>query len=215
MGLAGRDPVFYAQVESELAYIATIENPILRKKYADFVDNTCFHCHGVMGQRQFAQAHPAQTFDPNVVNHSNNLYGSLARDGISCLQPVPPHQRRLCFSGGFPHEKTTGNFDLIANDEVEGPFGDNHIVVDPMKNSLGLHPQVQRIHDLFAALRQLSRNRSSGRGSSTQEYSLEQNTYAEWLNSHHTKTNSIPVIPRRGPARTVICGIRTRTRSTT
>ena len=43
MGLAGRDPIFHAQLESEKA---------LRPSQTGFLDNTCYRCHGVMGQRQ-------------------------------------------------------------------------------------------------------------------------------------------------------------------
>ena len=43
MGLAGRDPIFHAQLESEKA---------MRPSQTEFLDNTCYRCHGVMGQRQ-------------------------------------------------------------------------------------------------------------------------------------------------------------------
>ena len=43
MGLAGRDPIFHAQLESEKA---------MRPSQTEFFDNTCYRCHGVMGQRQ-------------------------------------------------------------------------------------------------------------------------------------------------------------------
>src|SRR5262249_6895606 len=77
-GPAGRDPVFYSEVESELAYIATVKDPAARQNFDAFIKNTCFHCHGVMGQRNFAQDHPGATFDPSVVNNPENPYGGLA-----------------------------------------------------------------------------------------------------------------------------------------
>ena len=46
MGLAGRDPVFYAQLETEIALHGHTQ------KQADAITDTCFRCHGVMGQRQ-------------------------------------------------------------------------------------------------------------------------------------------------------------------
>ena len=49
MGLAGRDPIFYAQLDSEMAYLS--------KHRADKekeIVNLCFSCHGAMGQRQLA-----------------------------------------------------------------------------------------------------------------------------------------------------------------
>src|SRR4029077_21135518 len=44
MGLAGRDPVFFSQLETEQT-----AHPALAKIAPDL----CLHCHGVMGQRQF------------------------------------------------------------------------------------------------------------------------------------------------------------------
>jgi mono/diheme cytochrome c family protein len=47
MGLAGRDPVFYAQMDSELTFAKTQpDNP------SQLIVNTCMSCHGVMGDRQ-------------------------------------------------------------------------------------------------------------------------------------------------------------------
>ena len=99
MGLAGRDPIFYAQLSSE-------EN--FHPDYIDLIWNTCLGCHGIMGQRQF-QIDQAQeyggdcgVFDPNFVTATpysgdptsgegphydpeHARYGALARDGISCV----------------------------------------------------------------------------------------------------------------------------------
>ncbi|MBV9762419.1 MAG: hypothetical protein JO340_17795 [Acidobacteriaceae bacterium] len=183
MGLAGRDPIFYAQVESELAYIATLQEP-QRTEFAEKVKNTCFHCHGVMGQREFAQEHPKETFDPGVVNKKDNVYGSLARDGVSC---TACHRIKDDYASldDFLKTKTTGNFDLIADDQIQGPFGDDHIVVDPMKNSLGYTPK-------YNAYTTSSRLCGSCHvidlpviDHPTAEHSLEQNTYVEWLNSQY------------------------------
>lgn len=185
MGLAGRDPIFYAQVESELAYIDTIQDPIKRKKDSDFVKNTCFHCHGVMGQRQFAQEHPDDTFDPNFVNHRESPYGGLARDGISC---TVCHRIKDTYSSldNFLNKETTGNFDLIAHDDIEGPFEDNHIVVDPMKNGLGYTPK----YNAYTTSSRLCGschviNLPVVDDPKGNKFSLEQNTYVEWLNSQY------------------------------
>jgi hypothetical protein len=100
MGLAGRDPIFFAQLASETQ---TFNKPI-----APVVENTCLGCHGFMGQRQYgidqymkafeagnvtdqscgtfgremANAVPYPAGNPSA-EHAN--YGALARDGISCL----------------------------------------------------------------------------------------------------------------------------------
>ena len=50
MGLAGRDPVFFAQLDTESTLHSHLKG---RPNGAAFVQNLCFQCHGVMGQRQF------------------------------------------------------------------------------------------------------------------------------------------------------------------
>ncbi|HEX8687440.1 MAG TPA: cytochrome P460 family protein, partial [Pyrinomonadaceae bacterium] len=93
MGLAGRDPVFHAQVESERGQFA--DSPLGDKD--DFLDTTCFHCHGVMGQRQLVidNLKPGQPVPPGggtspafrheyvyaMPGDPQEKYGALARDG--------------------------------------------------------------------------------------------------------------------------------------
>lgn len=100
MGLAGRDPIFFAQLASETQ---TFHEPI-----AGVVENTCLGCHGFMGQRQYGidqymkdrakgevTSQSCGTFDREMANAvpypsdgasaKNANYGALARDGISCL----------------------------------------------------------------------------------------------------------------------------------
>lgn len=50
MGLAGRDPIFHSQLELE-RNIATGEPGLASIK--DCIDNTCLHCHGAPGARQY------------------------------------------------------------------------------------------------------------------------------------------------------------------
>lgn len=50
MGLAGRDPVFHSQLELE-RNIASGEPGLASIK--DCIDNTCLHCHGAPGARQY------------------------------------------------------------------------------------------------------------------------------------------------------------------
>ena len=63
MGLAGRDPIFHAQLESEMRLIAQgfrlrpeARGRGLRETLAD----TCLKCHGAMGKRQFDIDHRAR-----------------------------------------------------------------------------------------------------------------------------------------------------------
>ena len=80
MGLAGRDPIFHAQLESEMALLeqdgknpnsglaGVKTNP--KKAVTDTqhaVTNTCLSCHGSMGQRQLEiDAKTNSTLDPNM-----------------------------------------------------------------------------------------------------------------------------------------------------
>lgn len=113
MGLAGRDPIFHAQLESEMAILdenakhpekSGLKGPLKETQQA--VTNTCLSCHGAMGQRQLQiDAHHAgrnldKNFKVDYFYYSEQLsasekqsaqekkyheYGALAREGISCL----------------------------------------------------------------------------------------------------------------------------------
>jgi hypothetical protein len=108
MGLAGRDPIFHAQLESELAILEQNGQVpgLLVGSVADnqqAVTNTCLSCHGAMGQRQleidaaqdssldpnfrpeyFYLTAPLSAGDPPPANEAYHKYGELAREGISC-----------------------------------------------------------------------------------------------------------------------------------
>src|SRR5262249_50289312 len=50
MGLSGRDPIFFAQLDTE----STVHSKLKGKLNAPgFIQDTCLSCHGVMGQRQY------------------------------------------------------------------------------------------------------------------------------------------------------------------
>ncbi len=49
MGMAGRDPIFFSQLEGETTKFFNSK---------DCIENLCLHCHGVMGQRQLALDNP-------------------------------------------------------------------------------------------------------------------------------------------------------------
>jgi len=95
MGLAGRDPVFFAQLASETQTFHSSGNT------PAIVENVCLGCHGIQGQRQYTLDHalandgdcgdftremvneiPVASGDTPAAQHPN--YGALARDGISC-----------------------------------------------------------------------------------------------------------------------------------
>ncbi len=151
MGLAGRDPIFFSQLQSETNNLPA---------HTRCIENTCLHCHGVMGQRQqaidtppsdeckdlFAVQPPASVpfgtpFAKKTVtdwqsppdNHSA-AYGALARDGISCQVC---HQM---LDTDFGQEASfTGNFVAGQPTEVFGPY--DEVVPKPMQNALGITPQ--------------------------------------------------------------------------
>ena len=99
MGLAGRDAIFYAQLESELADLqqddkrspSPLEGSLDANKTA--LLNTCLSCHGAMGQRALArEAHSNPDLNPNF-----QLDYVLLKPRLSEKDPVPPDQSYLKF----------------------------------------------------------------------------------------------------------------------
>lgn len=164
MGLAGRDPIFFAQLESEQTV-----HPALAKLAPDL----CLHCHGVMGQRQFClDQFPGDPARANEVCNNTNLlglnensqpivkrelfsrtllasipfraetpqaqkearYGGLARDGVSC---TTCHHIQVDEKTPIGHT-FTGDFRVGAPEEIHGPFDGPQQV--PMDHSLGAKP---------------------------------------------------------------------------
>ena len=202
MGLAGRDPVFYAQLDSEIAYLKTRPDAeeMIRK-----VTNTCFKCHGVMGKRTLDAEHGGVDkgdFKREFVyitdeSDPNFKYGALARDGISCMSCHRIVQDQPATLRHFLEKAITGEFTVGKPDELYGPFKDDEIVTDPMNNALGIKPK----HDPYIKSARMcgschtinlpvvdwkppggSGNKAEGPRPLTHS-SLEQLTYLEWLNS--------------------------------
>ncbi|HYV05587.1 MAG TPA: cytochrome P460 family protein [Blastocatellia bacterium] len=199
MGLAGRDPIFYAQLDSELAYLKD------RKDDQQKLINTCFRCHGVMGKRQLDRDHgydpaaqdskvPEPNFKLDFVYNTNLTdkdfkYGALARDGVSCgachhivQDKTPPGQNALQY---FLAHSITGQFKIGKPTELFGPFEDNTVSPHPMKESLGIDPK----YDAY-----IKDSRMCGSCHTINlpvmdqkpfGHSLEQVTYLEWVNSQY------------------------------
>lgn len=157
MGLAGRDPIFLAQLETEVN---------LEPALGDCIEDLCMNCHAAMGKRQLALDHPSDTtacpelLDPTLNPASfmttelftreylrewnadapipgeppANKYGGLGRDGISCT---------LCHHVDDPNlgqpSTYTGTFEVGPADEIYGPYTD--VKEKPMQNGLGITPQ--------------------------------------------------------------------------
>ncbi len=167
MGLAGRDPIFYAQLESEFALLEASGNGAL----AADVGTTCLSCHGAMGQRQLqidAHTHPDAGLDPNDFKVAYTLlhdplteaeaaqqkadgtypyhrYGNLAREGISCAvchRMAPPQraegQPEYNTLDTYLMNGTTGVFRLTEPDRLIGPYDD--VRQKPMQNAMGITP---------------------------------------------------------------------------
>jgi len=171
MGLAGRDPVFFAQLASETGAF----HPGARS----FVEDTCLGCHGINGQRQQAIDSKAASgactpfarttldavpwsSDPNDPVSALANYGALARDGISCTachhmvlgkeqsdkfrdqpQNACVEQRQKAFNPGLTGVASTftGSFPVGAPGELSGPFREPKAM--PMKRAIGIEP----VHD--------------------------------------------------------------------
>ena len=166
MGLAGRDPIFFAQLASE--------TQTFHKESAETVENTCLGCHGIMGQRQHAidnECKPLSRTMVNAIPYSEKPdpkldpvtalanYGALARDGISCAschhmvlskddtakyQHEPqnkciPAQQETANPGLTGFAATfTGNFFVGSPKDFYGPFKEPKKA--PMKHAMGVEP---------------------------------------------------------------------------
>jgi len=172
MGLAGRDPIFNSQVESERA---------LYPDKSDFLDNKCFSCHGAMGQRQLA-IDKNQSFSHTMLyalpGDEYGKYGSLARDGVSCT--VCHH---IAKEGLGQPSTFTGQFKLDPPDTLNGPFDD--VATLPMKNGLGITPRFAdqiKSSAMCGSCHTVITPTFDKDGKEVGEFH-EQTTYLEWLNS--------------------------------
>ena len=207
MGLAGRDPIFYAQLDSEIAFVQSFfkNDPAKVAEKIKTINNTCFKCHGVMGKRRLDDDHGGPdkgnferelvyaTYDtsPSAGEKNAYIYGALARDGISCMachrivEDKPSKNDPDPFVN-FLKNNITGNFTVGNPAELSGPFQDTEIVTDPMNNSLAIKPK----HDLYIKSSRMCGNCHTinlplmdNPDSDLNKPHLEQLTFLEWLNS--------------------------------
>ena len=204
MGMAGRDPIFLAQLASEAG--------TFHPQWAGGVQDTCFGCHGIMGERQFAIDRHASTnvcpeflrpqLDAVPYPHNDPLakYGALARDGISCttchrmalgeaesakVRNAPQNacvaERQALLNPGLKGFAATftGSFWLAPAEVLYGPFTEPKKT--PMKHALAVTPE----HN--AQIKQAALCGSCHvvhlpilRGAETIGNVYEQTTFAEW-----------------------------------
>ncbi|HEY6563651.1 MAG TPA: hypothetical protein VIY86_04105, partial [Pirellulaceae bacterium] len=160
MGLAGRDPIFYAQLEAELAMLREefAADPAKAETISGHLENLCLRCHGAMGQHQFHLERPGphelftveQVMTPGGQEPTASrdaTYGALARDGISCavchrMQPLPqPEGDKRPDLQHFLATSITGNFHMGPADELYGPFEDKELAPYAMEHALGFTPK--------------------------------------------------------------------------
>ena len=234
MGLAGRDPIFFAQLASETQSFHPDDK--------ELVETTCLGCHGVLGERQFqmdshvasgqcdsftrehVNAAPWPTDNPQAADAG---YGALARDGISCLVC---HQMSLGAEAAASDSKTarnacaverqealnpgleglaktfTGSFLVGPGDRLAGPFDDPKTW--PMQKSLGITPHYDpeiRTSEVCATCHTVHLP-VLHRGK-TVGHVYEQTTYAEWAFSAFRTGRSVDggELPSGVGARPVEC----------
>ena len=204
MGLAGRDPIFFSQLQSETNNLPELTTCI---------ETTCLHCHGVMGQRQLAIDTPGQDTEdcerlfavapppqvplgkpfrldmvtqwPNSDDNEFQKYGALARDGISCTVCHHISDEDLGDESSY-----TGNFVTGPPDEIYGPYEDSTIVPKSMENALRITPEFR---DYFVSSDASSSNLCGSchnillpiitNDGEIMGASYEQTTHLEWVNS--------------------------------
>lgn len=199
MGLSGRDPVFFSQLQSETNRLPQLTTCI---------ETMCLHCHGAMGQRQLAIDTPEEADQackdmfaipppaevpfgkplrrsvlqqwPGGTETDEQFYGALARDGVSCTVCHHIADKELGQETTF-----TGNFVSGPADEVYGPYKDDTIVTKPMEHALGITPKFGEqitssdlcgsCHNILLPVFDNSGQRNGAK--------YEQATHLEWLNS--------------------------------
>ncbi|HEY6324973.1 MAG TPA: hypothetical protein VIW73_00475 [Candidatus Cybelea sp.] len=196
MALAGRDPVFYAQFEHELASIASRHDPRAAAIRRD-VTNTCLNCHGMMGERAFAHDFPGHVFPVAALfdampRNADAAYGGLARDGVSCAtchhavsKKPPAGADSLPF---FLNHVISGQLGLGPPAAVYGPFHDDVIATHPMKEALGITPRYSSYIEsprMCGSCHTINLPLIDAKPHQTVVHNVEQATYLEWLNSKY------------------------------
>ncbi|MBI3925791.1 MAG: cytochrome P460 family protein [Armatimonadetes bacterium] len=186
MGLSGRDPIFYAQLDSEMA-LHDHDGELTPAEIQD----TCLSCHGVMGQRQFHIDHPGELFtqDKVTITDPSSPFATdaaLARDGVSCTVCHQIEDNR-----NVPLQQIqTGRFQVTplgpdGTMTLQGPFSSP--TGFPMFNALGTLPvqsdfiSTSRLcascHTVFLPVLDENNN--------IIDHVYEQSTYLEHVNSRY------------------------------
>lgn len=184
MGLAGRDPIFFAQLNSE----STLHNNLTDHpgNAKEFVQDLCLSCHGVMGQRQFHLDNQGDFFTRDKLTDPSSMYGALGRDGISCAVC-----HRMSADGLGTPDTYTGRFKINDGSQYNGPFAD--AVKLPMQNAVGADPvEAPQItdsamcgscHTIILPVYRANGDPMIDPATGKQKTFTEQATFFEWQNS--------------------------------
>jgi hypothetical protein len=232
MGMAGRDPIFFAQLASE--------TDRFHPKSSTLVQDTCLGCHGVLGQRAFETASKTTAgvcqpmsramLDITPFPDDNPVaaladYAGLARDGVSCVachravfgaeaakvhndpQNACLDQRRAVLTPGLTGFAATftGTFDMGAGDVLNGPFKQPREM--PMKHALGMAPAYNASigdSELCGSCHMVYLPiLNQGRVTG---HTYEQTTYAEWaFSDYRTGTSPDQALPLGPGAKAQSC----------
>ncbi len=186
MSVSSRDPVFRAQLESELDRFP---------QHAESTQNLCFSCHAPMGYRSdktladklhHTYAIPDEA-DP-LTNEREAGFGALARDGVSCAIC----HRMEADKFGEP-ESFNAQFVLGKPHEVYGPYGEaDNLKTTPMLNAMGIEPkQGKHLADagLCGSCHMVNTPvyDADTPDAPPGKHAHEQTTYMEWRNSDFAK----------------------------
>jgi len=139
MGLAGRDPVFYGQLDSEFAG----NKPKDKQK----IINTCLNCHGPWVTRPSMTIPRTRTRTSTSTGFTIRITSTAAwaRDGISCA---------VCHHIAQPTDMTwitflknliNGNYQPTPPERRSGTVREDQITQYPMKSSLGINRRLKNL----------------------------------------------------------------------
>ena len=191
MGLSGRDPIFLAQLETERTIHPQLNG---QQNAADFIDDTCLRCHGVMGERQYKIDTNGGLLTHTDLSDPDSRYGALARDGVSCLSC-----HHIAADGLGTEGTYTGQFKVGPATELYGPY--SQVATLPMQNAIGVNPQFasqiqssllcSSCHTIFLPVYDKNGNQASD-GQGNPKVSHEQTTFLEWANSNFADNGTTP-----------------------
>lgn len=147
MGLAGRDPVFHAQLESELALIRNeFGSDGKAVELSETLVDTCLRCHAAMGHRHIHQSQNENASHSLDDLHAKTDLGALSREGVTCmichrLQPPPQDPDDTTpYLEHFLQTATTGNLHFGPPNEIYGPYKNEEVSSYAMHHASGKKP---------------------------------------------------------------------------